>query len=216
MSVTISASVLSADVCRLDSELDRVKRSGADHIHFDVMDGVFVNNISYGVPVLSGIRKYTDMFIDAHLMIIDPLRYVGVFADSGADMITFHIESESDPAATISAIKGKGKKAGIAVSPNTPVSAVYPYAAAADMILVMTVEPGFGGQGFIPHTVGKIRELREFIVEKGLDTHIQVDGGINAETAKLVRNAGADILVAGSYLFKAEDMSAAVSAMRGS
>ncbi len=215
MKTTVSASILSADVCRLGEELDRMKKSGCDHVHFDVMDGVFVNNISYGVPVLTGVRKHTDMFIDVHLMITDPLKYISVFAEKGADMISFHLESESDPAQTIAAIKAHGKAAGIAIKPATPVSEVLPYVDAADMVLIMTVEPGFGGQGFISETVDKIRELRAYADAHKPTLHIQVDGGINAETAAVVRDAGADILVAGSYLFGAESMSGAAEAMRG-
>ena len=142
------------------------------------------------------------------------LKYIGVFADNGADMISFHLESKSDPAAAINEIKSRGKKAGIAIKPATPVSEVLPYVKSADMVLVMTVEPGFGGQGFMSETLGKIRELRDYINRECPNVHIQVDGGINAETAALVREAGADILVAGSYLFKAADMAAAAGSMR--
>lgn len=214
LNTIVSASILSADLCRLGDDLARAEKNGCDHIHFDVMDGVFVNNISYGIPVLACVRKNTSMFIDAHLMITDPVRYIKVFADNGADMISFHLEAAPDPAAVIAAIRAEGKKAGIAIKPATPVSEVLTYADKVDMILIMTVEPGFGGQGFIPETLDKIRELRGELDRMGLDTHIQVDGGINGQTSALVREAGADILVAGSYLFKAEDMSAAVSAMR--
>ena len=145
MNTIVSASILSADLCRLGEELDRAEKCGCDHIHFDVMDGVFVNNISYGIPVLASVRKHTKMFIDVHLMITDPIRYIDAFADNGADMISFHLEAAPDPAAVISAIKAKGKKAGIAIKPATPVSDVLPYAESADMILIMTVDPGFGG-----------------------------------------------------------------------
>ncbi len=214
MDTIVSASVLSANLCTLGEDLDRVKESGADHIHFDVMDGIFVNNISYGIPVLSAIRKHTDMFIDAHLMIVDPLRYVDAFVDNGADMITFHIESHSDIGRTIRAIKNRGVMAGLSIKPSTPVSALYPYINSLDNVLVMTVEPGFGGQGFMEDMLPKIEELRSYINTHGLKTHIQVDGGINDQTAKMVRYAGADILVAGSYLFKAEDMAEAVENMR--
>lgn len=213
MNTTVSASILSADVCRLGEELDRIKQSGCDHVHFDVMDGVFVPNISFGVPVLAGVRRHTDMFVDVHLMITDPLKYVGVFSDNGADMISFHLESDSDPAAVIREIKARGRKAGIAIKPGTPVSKVLPYVSSVDMVLVMTVEPGFGGQGFMHETLGKIRELKAYIDRECSGVHIQVDGGINAETAALVREAGADILVAGSYLFKG-DMAEAARSMR--
>ncbi len=215
MNTIVSASILSADICNLGDDLYRIKASGCDHVHFDVMDGVFVNNISYGIPVLTAVRRHTDMFVDAHLMITDPIKYVKVFAESGADMISFHLESQSDPAKTLEEIKAHGKMAGIAIKPATPVSDILPYVKNADMVLVMTVEPGFGGQGFIHDTLGKIKELRDYIDKECPHVHIQVDGGINAETSALVREAGADILVAGSYLFKAEDMSAAAAAMRG-
>ncbi|MGN0665934.1 MAG: ribulose-phosphate 3-epimerase [Huintestinicola sp.] len=215
MNTIVSASILSSDICHLADELARAEKAGADHIHFDVMDGVFVNNISYGIPVLAGVRRNTKMFIDVHLMITEPARYIDVFADTGADMISFHLEAGSDAGETLKKIKAKGIKAGIAVKPATPAAEVLPYAADADMILVMTVEPGFGGQSFIPETVEKVRELREYVTANGLDTDIQVDGGINEETSAIVREAGANILVAGSYLFKAEDMSAAVRSMRG-
>ncbi len=214
LNTIVSASILSADVCRLGEELDRIKSSGCGCVHFDVMDGVFVPNISFGIPVLSGVRRHTDMFIDVHLMIIDPLRYVKTFAGNGADMISFHLEASSDPGSTIKAIKAEGIKAGIAVKPSTPVSEVFAYADSVDTVLIMTVEPGFGGQGFIYETLDKIRELREYTKSHCPDTHIQVDGGINGSTAAAVREAGADNLVAGSYLFKAEDMSAAVCAMK--
>lgn len=214
MNTIVSASILSADLCRLGDELDRAEKCGCDHIHFDVMDGVFVNNISYGIPVLASVRKHTKMFIDAHLMITDPIRYIDAFADNGADMISFHLEAAPDPAAVISAIKAKDKKAGIAIKPATPVSDVLPYAESADMILIMTVEPGFGGQGFIYETLDKIRELKAYLDSHSLSAHIQVDGGINDKTSAPVREAGADILVAGSYLFKADDMAAAAASMR--
>ncbi|MBR4223372.1 MAG: ribulose-phosphate 3-epimerase [Oscillospiraceae bacterium] len=210
----VSASILSADLCYLGRDLQRAKDGGADHIHFDVMDGLFVNNISYGLPVLSCVRRYTDMFVDAHLMIVDPIRYIQRFADAGADNITFHIEAASDPDAVIGEIRRVGKKCGIALKPGTPAEAVFPYADKVDMILVMTVEPGFGGQGFIEEMTDKIREIRTYLDAHCPDVHIQVDGGINAVTSAKVREAGADVLVAGSYLFGAADMAAAVSSMR--
>lgn len=214
LSTIVSASVLSADMCRLGEELDRIKASGCDHVHFDVMDGVFVDNISYGVPVLRSVRKYTHMWVDVHLMIIDPIKYVKAFAESGADIITFHLESNSDPMETIAAIKAQGKKAGIAIKPATPVSELFLFLDKVDMALVMTVEPGFGGQGFIDGTLDKVKELRAYVDNNDLPVHIQVDGGINEKTAAAAREAGADILVAGSYLFAAENMTAACESLR--
>lgn len=206
MDIVISASILSADLCRLGEELDRIKASGCGHIHFDVMDGSFVDNISYGLPVLESVRKYTDMFIDVHLMINEPIRFIKRFAEAGADMISFHLEAASEPAEVLKLIKDMGKTAGIAIKPKTPVTELLPFVGYADTALIMTVEPGFGGQGFIYETLDKIRQLRAYADKHTPSLHIQVDGGINGETASLVREAGADILVAGSYLFGAEDM----------
>ena len=205
-----SASILSADFCNLGKDIERAESAGCKYIHFDVMDGVFVPNISYGIPILKAVSKIVNGTLDVHLMIIDPIKYVKDFADNGADIITFHSESESDINETINAIHSCGKKAGLAIKPNTPVSDVEQYLDKIDMLLVMTVEPGFGGQGFISETLDKISEARKIIISRGLDVPIQVDGGINAETAELVKNAGAEILVAGSYLFGAADMEGAV------
>ena len=215
MKTIISPSILSADLCNLGNDIRRTKEAGAEYLHFDVMDGVFVNNISYGIPVLQAVRRNTDMIIDVHLMITDPIRYIKEFAESGVDIITFHSEAGSDIAETVKLIHSYGKKAGIAVKPNTPVSDIYKYIADVDMILIMTVEPGFGGQGFIYETVDKIRELRKYADSLGKELDIQVDGGINAETAAIVREAGANVIVAGSYFYKSADLSAAASSMRG-
>ncbi len=209
----VSVSVLSADASRLADACKTIEKSGAKWLHFDVMDGLFVNNISFGVPVLQAVDKCTDMFLDVHLMIQNPLKYIDSFADAGADLITFHYESDSDISETISKIKSKGIKVGLSIKPDTSAEEIFKYIPEVDMILVMTVEPGFGGQGFIYEMIEKIKTLREYINSKGFDTDIQVDGGINAETAKLVREAGANILVSGSYLFKADNMADAVSSL---
>ena len=205
-----SASILSADFCNLGRDIEKAEAAGCEYIHFDVMDGVFVPNISYGIPILKAVSKIVKGTLDVHLMIIDPIKYVKDFADSGADIITFHSEADSDVIETINAIHSCGKKAGLAIKPNTPVSDVEQYLDKIDMLLVMTVEPGFGGQGFISETLDKIAEAKKIIDSRGLTVPIQVDGGINAETAELVKKAGAEILVAGSYIFGAEDMSSAV------
>ena len=211
----ISASVLSADLLDLKSEIARLGESGVDMLHFDVMDGVFVNNITYGLPVLEQIRRVTDMTLDVHLMITDPLRYVREFARAGADIISFHSESESDVRAAIEAIRSAGAKPAVAIKPKTPAESVYDILPYVDMLLVMTVEPGFGGQSFIPETVEKVRLIRRRIAEKGLACDVQVDGGINYETAPIVREAGANVLVSGSCLFRAEDMTEAVRKIKG-
>ena len=191
-----------------------MENSGIDMLHFDVMDGIFVNNISYGLPILESVNKCTDMFLDVHLMITDPLKYVKRFADCGVDNITFHIESESDVMETIKAIKECGVKASVSIKPATPAEAVFEYLPYVDMVLVMTVEPGFGGQSFIYDTLDKISSIRSKANELGLSVDIEVDGGINAETSPLVRRSGANVLVSGSYLFKAEDMSDAANKLK--
>lgn len=210
----VSASVLSADMLNFSSEIRKLEENGIDMLHFDVMDGVFVNNITFGLPVLEQVRKDTDMTLDVHLMIADPLRYIERFAKAGADMISFHLESNSDTAATLKAIKECGVKPALAIKPATPAEAVYEFLPYLDMVLVMTVEPGFGGQSFIPSTVEKIRSIRERISSLGLAIDIEVDGGINGNTSAIVRNAGANVLVSGSYLFGAEDMRKAAMSLK--
>ena len=210
----VSASVLSADMLNLKEEIKRMEKIGIEMLHFDVMDGIFVNNITYGLPILEQVRKTTDLILDVHLMIADPLRYVRRFAECGADYISFHIESESDTAETLRAIRESGVKTALAIKPATPAEAVFEYLDQLDMVLVMTVEPGFGGQNFIPETVEKVRIIRERISSMGLDIRVEVDGGINDVTSDCVINAGADTLVSGSYLFKAENMAEAAGKLR--
>jgi len=210
----VSASVLSADMLNLKEEIKRMEKSGIEMLHFDVMDGIFVNNITYGLPILEQVRKTTDLILDVHLMIADPLRYVRRFAECGADYISFHIESESDTAETLRAIRESGVKTALAIKPATPAEAVFEYLDQLDMVLVMTVEPGFGGQNFIPETVEKVRIIREKISSMGLDIRVEVDGGINDVTSECVINAGADTLVSGSYLFRAENMAEAAGKLR--
>lgn len=214
MNSIVSASILSADLCNLERDIHRAEQAGCEYIHFDVMDGVFVDNISYGIPVLKSVSKITNAVLDVHLMIINPLKYIKEFAESGADIITFHYESDSDCSEVIDKIHSYGKKAGISIKPGTPVSVLVPYLEKVEMILIMTVEPGFGGQGFINDCLPKIRELKNILNEKGLNIPIQVDGGINDVTSTLSAEAGAEIMVAGSYLFKAENMEQAVESLR--
>lgn len=210
----ISASVLSADMLNLKEEIKKIEDNGIEMLHFDVMDGIFVNNITYGLPVLEQVRKATDLILDVHLMITDPLRYVTRFAGSGADYISFHIESESNTADTIEAIRKSGAKPVLAIKPATPAECVFDYLDRLDMVLVMTVEPGFGGQSFIAETMEKVRRIREKTASLGCDIRIQVDGGINDVTAACAVDAGADVLVSGSYLFKAENMAEAAGKLR--
>ena len=199
----------------MKSEIKRLEESRVDMLHFDVMDGIFVNNITYGLPVLEQVRRVTDMTLDVHLMITDPLRYAESFAKAGADIISFHSESVSDVRETVRAIRAAGAKPAVAIKPATPAESVYELLPELDMLLVMTVEPGFGGQSFIPETVEKVRLIRRRIEELGLDCDVQVDGGINYETAPVVREAGANVLVSGSCLFRAENMAEAVKRLKG-
>lgn len=214
MNTKVSASILSADFGRLEYELKRSEEAGCDMIHFDVMDGHFVPNLSYGVPVLKSIRKYCRLPFDVHLMITDPLMYIEPFADAGADHITFHEEISGGKDAVISKIHSLGLTAGLSVRPKTPIERVFPYLDRLSMVLVMTVEPGFGGQGFIPETLEKISALRAEITRRGLSVDVEVDGGIGFNTSPKVRAAGANVLVSGSYLFKSEDMKSAVDALK--
>lgn len=210
----VSASVLSADMLDLGSEIRKLEMNGIDMLHFDVMDGIFVNNITFGLPILEQVRKASDIFLDVNLMIKDPAKYVKRFSEAGADMISFHIESDSDPVETLKSIRECGVKPAIAIKPATPAETVYELLPYLDMVLVMTVEPGFGGQSFIPETTEKIRAIRSKINELGLDINIEVDGGINDKTSEIVRKAGANVLVSGSYLFHAENIAVAANALK--
>jgi ribulose-phosphate 3-epimerase len=204
MNNILSPSILSADFTILGQQIKEVDEAGARYIHIDVMDGMFVPSISYGMPVIKSIRKVTDKFFDVHIMIMDPIRYIEDFIEAGADGITFHLEAAQDPQAVIDKIHSLGKKAGISIKPKTPVSALLPYLDKVDMILVMTVEPGFGGQSFIPECGDKVRELRKILDERGIATDIEVDGGIYLENLKSILDAGANVIVSGSGIFKGD------------
>ncbi len=210
MEKIVSASILSADFLNLGNEIKRAEDAGCRYIHFDVMDGLFVPNISYGIPVLKAVKRVSRALLDVHLMITDPIKYAEKFACGGADIITFHAEADSDISETIDRIHSLGKRAGLALKPKTPVTEAERYIDRIDMLLIMTVEPGFGGQGFIYDTLEKISEAKKLVESRGLDVPIEVDGGIRENTGPLVKKAGADVLVAGSYLYRSEDINAAV------
>ena len=212
--IKVAPSILSADYADLKNEIEKVKVAGADMLHVDVMDGHFVPNISIGPPVVKSIRKATGMFLDCHLMISNPYDYVESFASSGADLISFHIESESDVEKTLEKIIDAGVKPALVIKPKTPAEAVFPYLEKLAMVLVMTVEPGFGGQSFMADMLPKIKAIREKANQVNPDLLIQVDGGIVPETAKLCIEAGADVLVSGSYIFGAENIEDAVNSLR--
>ncbi|MCH5201204.1 MAG: ribulose-phosphate 3-epimerase [Oscillospiraceae bacterium] len=211
--IKVSASILGCDLSAVGAEAARAVTSGADWIHFDVMDGHFVENISFGAPLQKAIAKRC--FMDTHLMVDRPEEQVGFFAESGSDMITFHVESRSDIDHTINKIHQLGMKAGLSIRPDTPAEAVFPYLERIELVLVMTVEPGYGGQGFLSYTLPKITQIRERAEQVNPSLFIEVDGGINGDTAPLVIKAGADVLVSGTYLFGAKDMFTAVKSLKG-
>ena len=198
----LSPSILAADFSRLGEQIKEVEQAGAKYLHIDVMDGIFVPDISFGMPVISSIRKCTDIVFDVHLMIDRPERYIREFADCGANLINFHLEAAEDVTGAIQRIRFLGRKAGISISPRTPARAVEPYLKLVDMVLVMTVEPGFGGQKLIPECLDKVREVRAMVLEKGLRTDIEVDGGIRIDNVEQALEAGANIVVSGSAVFR--------------
>ena len=214
MSVTISPSVLACDFTKLGEEVADIERCGADMVHLDVMDGTFVTNLSFGLPVIEALRKKSGMVFDVHLMIDEPHRYAKRFIEAGADILTFHIEAEKNIGELLELIRANGAKSSLSIKPATPASAVFPYLEKCDMILVMTVEPGFGGQSFIPETLDSVRALKQMIDASGRDIDIEVDGGITKDTIPEAYKAGANVFVAGSAVFRAADPAVAINELK--
>ena len=213
--IKISPSILSADFANLERDIRRIRT--ADYVHVDVMDGLFVPNITIGVPVVASIRKVTDLPLDVHLMIVRPVRYVEQFCDAGADLVTVHVESDTEDQihAALDQIHGKGKRAGVVLKPGTPAEAVLPFLEKADLILVMTVEPGFGGQKFMADMMPKVSAIRKLIDQRNPGCELAVDGGVDPVTARVCVEAGADVLVAGSAVYRAEDIPGRIAELRG-
>ena len=213
--IKISPSILSADFANLERDIRRIRT--ADYVHVDVMDGLFVPNITIGVPVVASIRKVTDLPLDVHLMIVRPVRYVEQFCDVGADLVTVHVESDTEDQihAALDQIHGKGKRAGVVLKPGTPAEAVLPFLEKADLILVMTVEPGFGGQKFMADMMPKVSAIRKLIDQRNPGCELEVDGGVDPVTARVCVEAGADVLVAGSAVYRTEDIPGRIAELRG-
>lgn len=210
----IAPSILAADYANFASELKRIEETSAEYVHIDIMDGQFVPNITFGADVVASMRKHSKLVFDCHLMVVNPERFVDAFAQAGADIMTIHAESTFHIHGALQKIKKAGMKAGVVINPGTPVSAIEPVLSLVDQVLIMTVNPGFGGQAFIPEMLEKVQKVAKIRDEKGYDFDIEVDGGVDNKTIKACYQAGANVFVAGSYLFKASDLTAQVETLR--
>ncbi|WP_159583700.1 ribulose-phosphate 3-epimerase [Streptococcus halichoeri] len=210
----IAPSILAADYANFATELKRIEKTSAEYVHIDIMDGQFVPNISFGADVVASMRKHSKLVFDCHLMVVNPERYVSAFAQAGADMMTIHLESTQHIHGALQKIKAAGMKAGVVINPGTPASALEPLLDLVDQVLIMTVNPGFGGQAFITSCLDKVRKVAAWREQKNLDFDIEVDGGIDNQTIVACAQAGANVFVAGSYLFKAQDLVAQVETLR--
>lgn len=212
--IKVSPSMLACDFTKYGAEIEKITKAGAEYVHLDVMDGVFVPNISFGIPLIEAARRVTDAVLDVHLMIVEPEKYVEQFAKAGADIIVFHYEATNNHQEVIDKIHAMGKKAGMSIKPGTPTFVLEPFMSSLELVLIMSVEPGFGGQKLIPETIDKVAEVKEMRQVLGVELEIEIDGGITADNAHLAKDAGVDVIVAGSAVFKASDTAAVIAALK--
>ena len=212
--IKVSPSMLACDFTKYGAEIEKITKAGAEYVHLDVMDGVFVPNISFGIPLVEAARKVTDAVLDVHLMIVEPEKYIEQFAKSGADIIVFHYEATNNHQEVIDKIHSLGKKAGMSIKPATPTFVLEPFMNSLDLVLIMSVEPGFGGQKLIPETIEKVAQVKEMRQVLGAEFEIEIDGGLTAENAHLAKDAGVDVIVAGSAVFKAENPAEVIAKLK--